>query len=174
MRAFRRAMVAFAWILLLAATTRVQLVDEVYTIPANEWRYVELGLNQKPALVIARFDAGEPSKQVQMALMRRADLERLRAGVPHGVMAETGANRIGALTYQVPAQGEYVVVVDNRSPAAASVHLTITLDFGRGHLGPEVTRLSPERQLTVIVISFAVFFGIVTWSARRLLRGIHR
>jgi len=29
--------------------------------------------------------------------------------------------------------------------------------------------LSPQRQLTVIAISFAVFFGIVTWSARRLL-----
>jgi len=37
-----------------------------------------------------------------------------------------------------------------------------------------MTRLSPRRQLVVILLSFATFFGIVTWSARRLLRGIRR
>jgi hypothetical protein len=35
-----------------------------------------------------------------------------------------------------------------------------------------VTRLPARRQLTVILISFAVFFGIVTFSARRLRRAI--
>ena len=40
--------------------------------------------------------------------------------------------------------------------------------------GPLVIRLPRERQLTVIVVSFAVFFGIVTYSARRLLRGMRR
>jgi hypothetical protein len=52
------------------------------------------------------------------------------------------------------------------------VHLRITLDFSRR--GPTVTRLSPQRQLAVIAISFAVFFGIVTFSARRLLRNLKR
>jgi hypothetical protein len=49
----------------------------------------------------------------------------------------------------------------------------VVLDFG-ARPGPQVTRLSPQRQFTVILISFAVFFGIVTYSARRLLRGIRR
>ena len=44
-----------AWILLLAASTSVDLVNEVYQIPASEWRYVELSLNQQPALVRAEF-----------------------------------------------------------------------------------------------------------------------
>jgi hypothetical protein len=54
------------------------------------------------------------------------------------------------------------------------VRLRVSLDFSPRRLGPEVTRLSPERQLAVIVISFAVFFGIVAYSGRKLLRAIRR
>jgi hypothetical protein len=64
-------------------------------------------------------------------------------------------------------------VVDNRGRPAANVHLRIRLDFG---LAPElaVRRLSPGRQLTVIALSCAFFFGVVTYSARRLLKGLRR
>jgi hypothetical protein len=54
------------------------------------------------------------------------------------------------------------------------VRLKISLDFAPRPQGPEVTRLSPRRQLTVILISFAVFFAIVSYSARRLLGAIRR
>jgi hypothetical protein len=37
-----------------------------------------------------------------------------------------------------------------------------------------VTRLPAQRQLAVILISFAVFFGIVSFSARRLWRAVVR
>jgi hypothetical protein len=37
--------------MLLAAPTSVELVDEVYQIPANQWRYVDLTLKQQPARV---------------------------------------------------------------------------------------------------------------------------
>ena len=61
------------------------------------------------------------------------------------------------------------MVVDNRAlHAPVKVHLRVALDFS---VQPEqgVRTLSPERRLAVILISFAVFFGIVTWSARKLL-----
>jgi hypothetical protein len=160
-------------IFMLAAVTRVDLVDEVYRIPSGEWRYVELGLNQKPALVSSSYEVKSGSRQVRLALLRRADLERLREGLPHGVIEETPSGRLGALTPRVRGPGDFVMVVDNRGESPSSVHLRISLDFGV-RPGPEVTRLSPRRQLAVILISFAVFFGIVTWSARRLLRGIQR
>jgi hypothetical protein len=35
---------------------------------------------------------------------------------------------------------------------------------------PRVTQLSPERQFTVIAISFLAFFSVVTYSARKLLK----
>lgn len=166
-------MIAFAWILLLSASTVVDVVDEVYQIPANKWQYVELGLNQKPAMVHAHFAVESGPAQVRLALMRREDLERLRAELPHGVIEETELGASGSFTPHVRGPGDYVVVVDNEADAPASVRLRIWLDFAV-HPGREVTQLSPHRQLAVILLSFATFFGIVTWSARRLLRGIKR
>jgi len=111
--------------------------------------------------------------RVRVALMRREDLERLREGLPHGVMEATAAAGAGTLAHLVAVPGDYAVVVDNRGGPAAKVHLRVWLDFAAGQ-GPTVTRLSHDRRLVVIMISFAVFFGIVTWSARRLLRGMRR
>ena len=166
-------MMVLACILLAAATTGVNLVDEVYQIPAGEWRYVELGLNQRPALVFAQFTVESGPKEVKLAMMRRDDLERLRAGQPHGVMDETEPSGSGMLAPRVRGSGDFVLVVDNLGERSSAVHLRVSLDFGV-RPGPEVTRLSPRRQLTVILVSFAVFFGIISWSARRLLQGIQK
>lgn len=160
-------------LLLLAAASHVDLVDEAFRIPAGEWRYVELGLRQQAAFVSADFEVQSGSQQVRVALMRRDDLERLRDGQPHGVLAASEPAATGRLRYQVRVPGDYVVVIDNRADPdhPAEAHLRVSLDFG-GRPGPEVTRLSPGRQIAVIAISFAVFLGIVSFSAQRLLRGI--
>ncbi len=158
---------------MLMASTSVDLVDEVYQIPANEWRYVEVDLKQRAALVAARYEVQSPGGEVRLALMRREDLGRMREGLPHGVIDETAPAPGGILAPQVRGPGEYVLVVDNRADRAASVRLKVSLDFNVRR-GPEVIVLSPRRQLTIVLISFAVFLGIVTWSARRLLRGIRR
>ncbi len=164
-------MIALALLLFAAAAPTLELVNEVYQIPAGEWRYVEVGLKQQTALVSADFQSLAGSKEVRLALMRREDLEHLRGGLAHGVLAVTPASGAGVLQSPVGEPGEYVLVVDNLGEQPASVHLHVRLDFTR-HAGPAVTRLSPERRLTVVLISFGVFFGIVTWSARRLLRTI--
>src|SRR5215831_9406199 len=111
-------MILLAW-LLLQAVTSVQLVDEVYVIPADDWRYVELGLNQKPALVIARFDASPPAQKARLELMTREDLEHLLAGQPHSSLSVTPFLPQGSLVYNVPVAGDYVIVVDNRGQPAA-------------------------------------------------------
>ncbi len=157
---------------LLLAASRVQLADEVYQIPGGEWRYVELGLKQRPATVTAQYDVTSGAPRLRLALMQRGDLEKLRAGAPHSVMDVTAEGGQGSLDYPVREPGDYVLVIDNQARAPASVHIRIWLDFA--HRGPQVTQLSPTRQLTVIAISFAVFFGIVTYSARRLLKAIRR
>ena len=41
--------------LLLAATTRVDLVDEDYQIPPGDWKWVEVDLRQQPAVVLANY-----------------------------------------------------------------------------------------------------------------------
>jgi hypothetical protein len=166
--------VPLALLFLAASSTTAVLVDELYQIPANEWRYVEVSLQQQPALVWADYRVESGAKDVRVALLRREDLDRLRHERAHGWLAETETGPSGRLRFRVRDPGEYAVVVDNRGgEGPASVYLRVSLDFGQGR-GPEVTTLSPHRQLAVILISFAAFFGVVTWSARRLLRNIGR
>jgi hypothetical protein len=158
--------------ILLAAASRIELVDEVYQIPANEWRYVEVSLKQKPALVTARYEVTSGTGSLRLALLPSEDIEKLREGAPHSVLSVTAEGERGTLEYQVHEPGEYALVIDNRGRAAASVRTRVWLDFARH--GPAVTQLSPRRQFTIVAISFAVFFGIVTLSARRLLQTIRR
>jgi hypothetical protein len=164
-----------AFLVLLAASTSVELVDEVYRIPPAEWKYVEVNLRQQPALVSASFQTESGAGKVRLALMTRADLERLREDLPHGVLAVTEIGKSGALDFRVRQPGDYVLIVDNRSgkTQTAAVHLHIGLDFARPTV-PLVTRLAPQRQLAVIVLSFAFFSGVVTYSARKLLRATKR
>jgi hypothetical protein len=164
-------MTAFACILLLAASTSVDLVDEVYHIPAAQWKYVEINLRQQPAIVSAAFDVPGRAGQVRLALMTRADLEHFRNDLAHGVLALTPVGSSGHFNFQVREPADYVLVLDNRADTAheAAVHLRVALDFGQP-TGPVVTQISPRRQLTVILLSFAFFFGVVTYSARKLLR----
>jgi hypothetical protein len=162
-------MTLLACLLFLAASTRVELVDETYHIPANEWRYVEVSLRQQPAFVSARYRTQEDSGQIRLALLRKTDLERLRSEKPFGVLASTPPAASGRLNFRVPEPGQYALVVDNSGDRPAALRLQVSLNFADAG-GPTVTQLPRSRQLTVILISFAVFFGIVTWSARRLIR----
>jgi hypothetical protein len=159
-------------ILLLAAATRVEVADAVYTIPAAEWRYVPVEVSQTPAVVNCDFQVLTAGGEVRAALLSRADRERLRADQPHGFLTATPLETSGRLHYRLLQGGEYAIVVVNRAArAAVRVHLRVSLDSA-GRPAQGVGRLSPQRQLAVILISFAVFFGIVTWSAAKLLKAI--
>jgi hypothetical protein len=158
--------------LLLLAASRVQLVDQVDAIPAKDWRWIELGLNQRPALVTATYEVISGPPSLRLALLSAADAEKLKEGAPHGVLELTTDAARGGLNYQVREPGNYVLVIDNQGDQPASVRTRVWLDFARR--GPLVTQLSPRRQFTIVVISFAVFFGIVSFSARRLLKLVRR
>jgi hypothetical protein len=158
-----------------ASVSAGELVDQEYTIPADEWRYVELGIGQRPALVEAEYEVRAGADQVRLAVMRRDDLEHLREGLAHGVVEETEPGRAGRIECAVRPPGEYVVVVDNQMGGgrAAVVRLRIRLEFPPvGGAAPE--RISAQRRLTVILVSFAAFFAIMTWSGRKLLRTVRR
>jgi hypothetical protein len=162
-------MVALAWILALTAATRIDLVDEVYTIAPDKWQYVDVGLKQQAGMVLAHYDSPD-SHEVRLMLMRRRDIENMFEGLPHGEIAESGPGRTGTLRAQVAA-GDYVVVVDNleSSGRTATVHLRVWVDFSKA---PSLTQISPRRQLVVILVSFAVFFAIAGYSMSRIWRAI--
>jgi len=150
-----------AGLILLALSGRVEVVDQVYQIPAADWRYVDLGPMRRPVIIKAAFSV-ESGPPVRLMALTRSDLDRMSHGEPYSPLRALESQ--GGSVEQRIAQpvGEYAVALENRGSQPASVHLRILLDFG--------DQLSPERRLTVIAVSLAVFFGLVGFSAVRLLR----
>jgi len=153
----------------LQAAAPAVLTDDIYQIPPGEWRWVPFEI-RRPAIAECRFEtvAGE----MRAELVSRTDLELIRAHKPHDSLTFTDTTRSGAFSRYVHESGEYAVVIENAGSRPAEVHLTVNLILGVSK--PAVQYLSPNRRLTVIVVSFVMFFGIATFSARALLRAMKR
>jgi hypothetical protein len=156
-----------ALLFLLAAFARVDLIDENFEIPANDWRYVPRPLTQQPAMVDCVFQSDRPDTQVRLVLVGETDLNLWRAGRDHQEIAATPAGSRGTLRIPVHDADTYVAI-ENRAPKPVRVRLRVFLEQ------PRVRYLSRSRQLAVIVISFGVFFAIVSLSARKLLKSIRK
>jgi hypothetical protein len=156
-----------ALLFLLAAFARADLIDETFEIPASDWRYVPRPLTQQPAMLDCVFQSDRPDAQVRVVLLSHADLNAWRVGRDHEEIAATPAGPRGALRTSVHDVDTYVAI-ENRAPQPVQVRLRVSLEQ------PRVRYLSRSRQLAVIVISFGVFFAIVSFSARKLLKAIRK
>ena len=155
-------------LLAAAAQERVTLLDEVFEVPRSGWRAVDVALKQRPAIIDCRFSVVRGGSGVRVALLQREHLGRFRGGQPHRVLLSTGFEPRGGFRH-APGLGDYSVLIDNRMEGRgpAAVHLEVALLFSRGG-EPLVRELSPDRRLTVIVVSLVVFAGLV-WCAVRCL-----
>jgi hypothetical protein len=156
--------------LFVLAASRILMVDEPFPVPAGEWHFVPIDLKQRPATVTASFDAPSGADRIRLALVSRNDLEHLWRGLPQGALQTAGPAQSGSLRQAVRFPGEYAIVLDNQLGKGKTpmVRLRVWLDFGLPS-EPDVTTLSPGRRLTVIGISFAVFFAIALFAGRKLL-----
>jgi hypothetical protein len=155
-----------ALLLLLVGWSRVALVDKVFEIPAGQWRYWDHTLNGEPAVLGCQFDS-TPGARVRVVLVSRTELAAWVAGRDHEEIGATAPGSRGTLQIPVHEPDAYVVI-DNRGARPANVRLRVFLEE------PPVRHLSRQRQLAVIAISFAVFFAIVSLSARKLLQAARR
>ena len=152
---------------LLAAFSRVELMDETFEVPANNWWYRDRPVTQEPGYVECVFEADEPDTRIRVVLLSREDLNAWGAGREHEEIGATAAGPRGALRVMVHDPDTYVAI-ENRGSRPVHVRLRAFLDR------PNVRYLSKDRKLVVILISFGVFFAIVTVSARKLLKSISR
>lgn len=154
-----------------AAGTAV-LADDTYQLPPGDWRWIRFEIHQRPATAFCRFDTiGEPGT-VRMELVSRADLELFKQHKSHSSLAATPSTASGAVNQYIEQPGEYAAIVENNSNRPAAVHLLLSLSFPPPR--PVARTISPTRRLTVILVSFGMFFAIVTFSARALLKAMRR
>jgi hypothetical protein len=156
----------FAALLLLAAAGSQPLLDEVFQIPASEWRYVPVDLKKPPVMVQGEFRVISGNGRVRVVLLSRAGLDQLRQGDREPMGSGTYQSQ-GAFNRMVNVPDEYAVVLENSSRGPVRVQLRVSLDFSE-RARPQVGYLSPERRFAVIIISLSVFLAIVIFSARKL------
>lgn len=146
-------------------------MDEVYTIPASDWRYVPpVVLKQAPVTLECEFKVLSGGAGVRVGLVNGQGLAAMRQGRRHTTLATTSFEKSGRLRYQVMEPDEYAVILDNglegRGPA--QVQLQVSLDFpGR------VRQLSTARRAVVTAISLAIFLAIVIYAGKRLRAAWH-
>lgn len=159
-----------AVLVVLLAPASQTLTDEVFQIPAKEWRYVEVAVKQVPATVDCDFHVISGADGVRVVLVNAEGLDDWKQGTREAAGARTLA-RQGGFRRVVSVPDEYAVIVENGGRGEASVRLRVSLDSsGRGQ--PQARYLSAERRLAVIAISATVFFAIVSYSAKKLLGAI--
>ncbi len=168
------------WIALLWLVTaspqsmRQTLMDEVYTIPASDWRYVPVVLKQPPVTLECEFKVLSGGAGVRVGLVNAQGLAAMRHGRRHDTLATTSFEQSGLLRHEVLEADEYAVIVDNSQDGrgTAQVQLRISLDFPNRQQG-QVRQLSPARRVLVVVISLAIFLGIVAFAGKKLRAAWH-
>lgn len=160
-----------AVLLALFAPQSQTLTEEVFQIPAREWRYVEMVLKQVPVTVDCDFSVLSGTGAVRVALVNSEGLDALKQG-NRDAMGSGAFTRQAAFSRVVSVPDEYAVVVENSGHGPASVRLRVSLDYSER--GPQARYLSPQRRLAVIAISATVFLAIVAYSAKRLLTEIRK
>jgi hypothetical protein len=156
-----------AFLLALFAPESQTLTDEVFQIPAKEWRYVDVGVKQVPVTVECEFHVISGTGAVRAELVNAEGLDDWKQG--HRDTAGSGAVA-GQASFSrlITVPDDYAVVLENSGRSAASVRLYVSLDAsGRGL--PQARYLSPQKRLAVIAISATVFLAIVSYSAKKLL-----
>jgi len=156
-----------ALLLALFAPAPQTLTDEVFQIPAKEWRYVDVAVKQVPATVRCEFRVISGKGTVRVELVNAEGLDDWKQG--HGETKGVGAYGTAAgFSHVIRVPDDYAVVIDNGGRDTAGVRLRVLLDTAESDQ-PRPMYVSSERRFAVIAISAVVFLAIVTYSAKKLL-----
>jgi hypothetical protein len=162
------ALLLFLAALPLSAAPAAVLADDTYQFPAGDWRLKRFQIGPEPATVDVQFHA--MGGEARAELVSRPNVDLFHKHKQHDALAYTDSTSSGGFSRYIHDPGEYAVIIENTESRPIAVHLTLTLSYGPRQ--PASRYLSPARRLTVILVSFTLFFAIVTLSARAILRAM--
>jgi len=156
--------------LLLASGGQPQDAAQPFRLEPGDYRWVPFTVRQTPSEVDCHYEVVKGNPSVHVELLPMSQFRRFDRGRDHDTLASTPEGRNGEFHRVIDVRGQYAVVIENaRGAPPANVLLRVETKLNPG----DVARtLSPERRLTVILISFAFFFVTVAWSGRKLIRAM--
>lgn len=137
-----------------------------FRLEPGDNRYVPVKVSRVPTLVVGHYKVLSGGAGVHMEFMSEWSYRRFSRGRKYERIAESDPGPEGEIRQTLGETGwVYVVLLNDAHAAAALVDIDIHTE-----LTPDARVLPPERRLTVILVSFGIFFGLVSWSGWRLWR----
>ncbi len=144
---------------------------QAFMLSPGEYRWVNLNVSHAPADVEIRYEVLQGGPTVHTELLSAEEFRRFNHGKRNEALAATKDSKLGGLHKLILAKGQYRVVIANDSAAQpATVSLNLRVDSTPRAAG--ITELSPERRLTIILISGLFFLATVSLAGWKLLRAI--
>jgi len=160
--------------ILLLQAAGIDQAPRAFRIGPGEYRWIPVTVKQTPTEVDCRFTVLEGGPSVHLELLPMREFRLFSRGREHETLAVSPDSKSGAFRRILDERGQYAVLVvnaPNAAPAVVSLEVGTNIDPVPSAISRELT---PARRLTVILISFAIFFTTVSWSAVRLLRAVGR
>jgi hypothetical protein len=153
-------------------TAEAQEKGQPFRLEPGDYRWQTIAIRQTPVQVDCHFQVLSGSSSVHVELLPMSEFRQFDRGADHETLVVTPDGHSGDFRRIIDVSGQYaVVVVNGKRAPPATVSLEVRTSVNPGARDTART-LSPQRRLTVILISFASFFVTVTWSARMLLRAM--
>lgn len=155
--------------LLLAATTPA---PQAMRLEPGDYRWVPFTVKQIPTEADCKFEVLQGGPTVHLELLPMSEFRAFSRGKEHETLAISPESMKGAFRRMIDRPGQYAVVLRNSSKTGP---VTVSLEFSTD-LNPNANVVAQElprrKQLMVILISFGVFFAMVSWSGVKLIRGL--
>ncbi|HTM52060.1 MAG TPA: hypothetical protein VL285_25370 [Bryobacteraceae bacterium] len=154
---------------LLSVSGSRLVLDDTIEIPRAEWRYVDVEAKEAKAVINCEYQVVSENSPVRAVWIRRENLEEFRAGSHVNILAASPFGMEGRLRHVAPESGDYALVLESQAAARlrAKVKARVWLESA-----VQPRELAPGRRLSVILISAAVFFAMVSFSAFRIRASI--
>ena len=158
-------MKAIATALLLASAA----VAAPFRLEPGDNRYIQFSVTHIPTLIDCSYRVLEGRPAVHMEIMSDLNYRRYSRGRDYEPLAYSSDGPSAEIRRLIDERGRFDVMLVNTGKSPVLVELEVRTD-----LDPTTDSmarvLSPQRRLTVILVSFSLFFAVVTWAGIHLLR----
>ncbi len=141
--------------------------SEVFVL--QDFRWVPVVVKKTPTSIDCHFEVISGNPTVHVELVSESDFRLFAHQRPYETLAATTPSASGGFHQMIEEPGRYrVLILNERGAPPAPISLVIQTDVDPG-ISSFPSGISKQRQLSVIAISLAVFFGTVFLSGRKLL-----
>ena len=160
------------FLILMAVLAAPMAAAPAFRLEGSQYSWTDFEITQVPAEVECRFAVLKGNPTVHLELLRTSEFRRFDRGHKYEILALSPVSRGGAFRKMIRTPGLYTLMALNEKGAPAAI---VSMDETT-NLNPmgsvTATELPPHRRLAVILISFALFFSIVTWAGLKMLKAI--